>query len=107
MSQFVVDLSKPYEEESTIVSEKQNAPQFGDYQKTKKRSAFLRVLGWFAIILVVVLIAAGIGGYFYWQSVKKTPAYSLALVVDAARRGEKKQAEQLADPEAVMADFVP
>lgn len=106
MSQFAVDLSQ-HQEQPAVVSDEQNAPQFGDYQKPKGHSVFWRVLGWLAIILTVVLIAAGIGGYFYWQRVKKTPAYSLALVVDAARRGDKAQMEQFVDTEAVVDDFMP
>lgn len=112
MSQFVVDLREPQEEIPTAVSEKQSvpnrdAPQFGDYQKPKRRSVFLRVLGWFAAILATLLIIGGIGAFFYWQSVKKTPAYSLALLVDAARRGDQAQMEQLVDTEAVVEDFMP
>ncbi|MGI9036405.1 MAG: hypothetical protein ACR2GD_10255 [Pyrinomonadaceae bacterium] len=108
MSRFVVDLREPQQEQQpTNFAEKQNAPQFGDYQKPKRRSVFLRVLGWLAIALTAVLIIAGIGAYFYWQSVKKTPAYSLALVVDAARRGDNAQLDQLVDTESVIENFMP
>ena len=107
MSRFEVNLSEPQKDEAAAVSEIQNAPQFGDYQKPKERSIFVRVLGWFAVVLTVVVIAAGIGAYFYWRSVKKTPAYSLALIVDAARRGDQAQLEKLIDTEAVVEDFMP
>ena len=107
MSRFEVDLSEPQKDKTAVVSEKQNVPEFGDYQKPKNRSVFVKLLGWFAVVLTVVLIAVGIGAYVYWRSVKKTPAYSLALIVDAARRDDKAQLEKLIDTEAVVEDFMP
>lgn len=113
MSRFVVDLNNPHDEEKqTIVSEKQSAPDpetptLTAVQKPKKRSGCLRILGLTGIVLAIVLVIAGIGSYFYWQSVKKTPAYSLALVVDAARRDDKAQMAQVVDTEAVIDDFMP
>ena len=107
MSQFVVNLNEPQQEQKTIVSEKRNARNSGNGSQPKKRSVFLRVLGWLGIALAVILVIAGAGSFFYWQSVKKTPAYSLALIVDAARRDDKAQLEQLVDTEAVVEDFMP
>lgn len=107
MSRFVVDLNEPQPQQETSVSEKQNAPNLDNARQQKKRSGFWRVLGWLGIIFAVGLIVAGSGGFFYWQSVKKTPAYSLALVVDAARRNDQAQLEQVVDTEAVVDDFMP
>ncbi|NJM54342.1 MAG: hypothetical protein HC846_13755 [Blastocatellia bacterium] len=53
------------------------------------------------------MLIGAIGGYFYWQSVKKTPQYSLALLVDAARRDDKNQVAQIIDTEQVVNNFVP
>src|SRR5438876_1256394 len=47
-----------------------------------------RVLGFIAIILVVVIIGALAGGYFWWRHYQSQPAYSLALLVDAAQRND-------------------
>lgn len=107
MSQFVVNLNEPPEEEQTIVSEKKNIIEPENSAPTKKRSGCLKFLGWLAIVFAAVLVIGGIASYFYWQSVKKTPAYSLALLVDAARRDDKAQMEQLVDTEAVVDDFMP
>jgi len=106
MSRFVIDINEPKALE-TLAPPQQSIPQFGDYQKPKKRSLFLKVLGVFTISFFVVLLAAGIGGYLYWQSVKKTPQYSLALLVDAARRDDSAKIEQLVDTEAVVENFMP
>lgn len=67
----------------------------------------MRILGVLGILFVVILIVGGIGSYFYWQSVKKTPQYSLALLVDAARRDDKEQVSQIVDTEAVVNSFLP
>jgi hypothetical protein len=48
-----------------------------------------------------------IGGYFYCQILKKTPQYSLALIIDAARRDEQKAIDELIDTDATVDDFMP
>ncbi len=104
MSKFVVDLTEPKVE---MPLAKENIPQFGDYQKPEKPGVFVKMLKIFGILLVVILIVGGISGYFYWQNLKKTPQYSLALLIDAARRGDQKAIDQLVDTDAVINDFVP
>lgn len=98
MSRVVVDLTK---------QPQVNAPEFGDYQKPVKRSKVWRVLGILGGLLLLLAIAGLIGGYFYWQGVKKTPQYSLALLVDAARRDDKDQIDKIVDTEAVATNFIP
>ena len=46
-------------------------------------------------------------GFFYWQSIKTTPQYSLALLVDAARRDDQAEIDKLVNVDAVVDDFVP
>lgn len=48
-----------------------------------------------------------VGGFIYWQSLKGTPQYSLALLVDAAKRDDKAAMDQQIDIDAVVDDFVP
>ena len=104
MSKFVVDLNEPKGEASPV---KGNIPQFGDYQKPKKPGVFFKILKIFGVLLVIFLLVGGIFGYFYWQNLKRTPQYSLALLVDAARRDDQKTIDQLVDTDAVVDDFVP
>ena len=104
MSKFVVDLNEPKGEASP---EKENIPQFGEYQKPKKPNAFVKALKILGILLAVLLVVGGIFGYFYWQNLKKTPQYSLALLVDAARRNDQKTIDELVNTDAVVDDFVP
>ncbi len=104
MSKIVVDLTEPKNE---TPPENANVPNFGDYQKPEKPGVFVKTLKIFGIFLVVVLIVGGISGYFYWRNLKKTPQYSLALLIDAARRDDQKAIDELVDTDAIIDDFVP
>lgn len=59
------------------------------------------------LILLSVLVAAAIGFLIYYQGLKSTPQYSLALLVDAAKRDDKPDIDSLIDIGAVVEDFVP
>lgn len=102
MSRFTVNINSPEPETIKPISA---APVKNE--KPKKRRIFLKILGVLGILVVSVLLIGGIGGYFYWQSVKKTPEYSLALLVDAARRDDKNQVAQIVDTEAIVNGFLP
>ena len=66
-----------------------------------------RVLAIVAASAALIVVAAAAGFYLYWQSLKKTPAYSVALVVDAARRNDQVAIDELVDTGAVVDDFMP
>jgi len=105
MTRIVVDLTEPVKTET--VPKQSNAPEFGDYQKPKKRSVFAKILAILGIFLVTVLLIGAIGSYFYWQNLRATPQYSLALLVDAARRDDQRAIDELVDTNAVVNDFMP
>ena len=105
MSKIVVNLNEPTE--SNISPPAENAPNFGDYQKPQKPSILLKLLKIVGFVLLAVLVIGGIAGFVYWRNLKKTPQYSLALLVDAARRDDQKTIDELVDTDAVIDDFVP
>lgn len=100
MSKFVVDLN----EQSAKAA---NAPAGGGYQKPKTRSKFAKIVGVLAVVLLAILLVGTVGGYLYWRSYQNAPQYSLALLVDAARRGDQKTVDELIDADAVVDDFMP
>jgi hypothetical protein len=100
MSKIFVNL-----EESQV--ETKNSPSFGEYQQPPKRSILKKIFLFSVGFLLLSVIIGAIVSYFYWQSVKQSPQYSLALMVDAARRDDKQALDQLVDTEAVATDFVP
>lgn len=113
MSRFVVNFNepeKPEAEKQTAVKEQISPPgkiAGVEEQPKKKRGVFVKVLGALGVVLAGLLLIGGLVGYFYWQSLKTTPQYSLALLVDAARRDDREQMEKLVDTEAVVDSFIP
>ena len=100
MSKFVVDLDKPQSAAAEIV-----APPFGAYQNSQKKpNGLVKALKILGIALGLIVLAGAVGGYFYWQSLKKTPQYSLALIVDAARRDDREAINALVDTDAAVDD---
>jgi len=111
MSNFVVDLNEQRKEddepETETVQINAAASPLENYSKPKKPGVFAKVLKIIGGLLILFLIIGGIGGYFYWRHLKKTPQYSLALLVDAARRDDQKAIDELVDTDAVVEDFMP
>ena len=65
--------------------------------------------GWLRRIIlsiVAIVLAVSIASVAYYFHVRTTPEYSLALIFDAARSGDKVEIEKLVDTEAVVDDFV-
>ena len=104
MSKFTVDLDAPTQEKTAEIKK---VPAFGAYQKPEKKSVFGKILKITGIALFVLLIIGAIGGFFYWRHLKTTPQYSLALLIDAARRDDQKAIDELVDVDAVVDDFLP
>ena len=59
------------------------------------------------LVLLAIVAIVGVGGLLYYQSLKHTPQYSLALLVDAAKRDDKAEVDSLIDIDAVVDDFMP
>jgi len=60
-----------------------------------------------ALVVGGLALVALVGAYAWWQSYKRGPAYSLALLVDAARRDDFQAVESLIDGDRVAQGFVP
>ncbi len=73
----------------------------------RKRSVLKTVLVTAAVTFVVVGTVAGVGAYFYWRHLRTTPQYSLALIVDSAKRSDDATVGELVDIDAVVDDFLP
>lgn len=104
MSRFEVNLNESNTEKP---EKKADSPVFGLNDKPEKKSRVKKILKILAVSLGAILLLTAIGGFFYWQQVKTTPEYSLALLVDAARRDDQAEIEKLVNVDAVVEDFVP
>ena len=58
------------------------------------------------IVALSLVVFAGLSVYLYYRSFRDTPQYSLALLVDAAKRDDKEEIAKLVDTDAVVDDFV-
>ncbi len=66
-----------------------------------------RVLSAGALVCVGLLLLFALGGYWWWQRFQRQPAYSLALLVDAAERDDAATFARLIDVDAVSRSLVP
>jgi len=98
MSKFVVDINNPVSVE---------LPGFGVYAEPKRLSRVKKAIAITGISVAIVALAVAVGGYVYWRSLQDTPQYSLALIIDAARRDDQATIDQLVDSDAVVDDFLP
>jgi hypothetical protein len=63
-------------------------------------------LRWLGLILGAFLITGFAAVFFWWQYYKTTPAYSLAVLVDAAQRNDVAAFDRIIDMEKVIDNFV-
>lgn len=75
--------------------------------KQKKSTGFGKILRIIGVLAFAAIIFGAVGGFFYWQTLKKTPQYSLALLIEAARSDDQEKIDQLVDTDAVVDDFLP
>lgn len=102
MGKYVVEIEKqPFgmSKDGPLVTDTPAVP--------KKRSVLKTVAVTAVITIVAVTAVAGTGFYFYWRHLRTTPQYSLALIVDSAKRHDEATVGQLVDIDAVVDDFLP
>jgi len=73
-------------------------------QRFGRAGRLLSVTGLVVIALVLVLL---LGSYLWWRSFERSPAYSLALLVDAAQRGDNQAVGPLIDADQIAQGFIP
>ncbi|MDT7690534.1 MAG: hypothetical protein QOE46_3293 [Acidobacteriota bacterium] len=66
-----------------------------------------RLLSITGLIIAGVLLVLLVGLYAWWQGFKKSPPYSLALLVDAAQHDDVQGVESLIDADQIAQGFVP
>ncbi len=83
------------------------SPGFGGYSEPARPSRSRKALLTVAAIATALILLATVGGYFYWRSFIDTPQYSLALLVDAARRNDQAQVDQFVAIDNIVDEFLP
>ena len=71
-----------------------------------KRRRWPRVLAILAGIVVVIIVVAAASGFFWWRRYQSTPAYTLALIVDAAQRNDVAEFQKRIDDEEIAKNMI-
>lgn len=72
----------------------------------RKSRRWLRVLGVLFVIVLIIAGIAAIGGFFAWRRFQSTPSYALALMIDAAQRGDMAEFQKRLDDEEIAKNMV-
>jgi hypothetical protein len=67
----------------------------------RKRRRWPRVLAILAGLVLVIVVVAAVGGFFWWRRYQSTPAYTLALLIDAAQRNDAAEFQKLIDDDEI------
>jgi nitrate reductase NapE component len=59
-----------------------------------KRRRWPRVLAFLALLLLVFVAVAAVGGFLLWRRYQSSPTYALALILDAAQRNDVAEFEK-------------
>lgn len=66
-----------------------------------------KILLTIALVLGSIVAAAGLGGFLWYRSYKRTPAYSLARLTDAVQRNDTQEFDRIVDLDRITENFVP
>jgi hypothetical protein len=91
-NRIVIDLNQP--------------PPPGGWPRRKRPGRAGRILGIIGVLLLLLIIGIGVGAFFWWQHVKSGPAYTLALIVDAAQRNDRQEMDRVIDYDKVSEALV-
>src|SRR6476620_12218637 len=86
------------------LDEAQAAPDSG--RRRRARGGAGRLLLIVSVVLLLLVGGVAAGGYFWWRNYQNSPAYSLALLADAAQRNDNATVESIIDSDKVCDDFV-
>lgn len=73
----------------------------------KKGSRGARILLIVLLVIAALLLGLAIGFFIWWRSYKTGPAYSLALLVDAAQRNDAAGIDEVLDTNRIVQNFAP
>ena len=71
-----------------------------------KRGRWRRILALFMGVVLVVVLAAIVGGFFGWRYYQSTPAYTLTLMIDAAQRNDLAEFQKRIDDEEIAKNML-
>ena len=76
---------------------------FGAGRKTRRWPKVVAIL---LVLIFACIVGLAVGGFFWWRHYQTTPAYSVALIVDAAQRDDMVAFGKQVDDDAVARNLV-
>lgn len=92
---------------SRIVIDVARAQAEAQERRRRRFGRFGRLLSVTGLVVAGLILVLLVGGYAWWRGYEKSPAYSLALLVDAAQRGDNQAVESLIDADEIAKGFIP
>jgi hypothetical protein len=77
-------------------------PRGAKVTSRKRGSRWPKLLAALGIVMVTLAVLAVGGAFLWWQHYKTTPAYSLALLVDAVQRNDVVVVNQIVDVDKIV-----
>lgn len=74
--------------------------------RQKKPRRLARILAVVAVFVLVLIVLAFVGLFFWWRNYQRSPSYSLALLVQAAQRSDTQEMSRLVDDEEIVRNMV-
>ena len=81
------------------------AAQQGRATRAKSRRG-RRILTIIFGLFLLIAVAVAAGGFFWWRNYQTTPAYTLALIVDAAQRNDLPEFQKRIDDEEIAKNMI-
>ena len=92
---------------SRIVIDVDRARAEGEQKRSRRFGRAGRALGITGIVIIGLVLALLVGTYAWWQGFRKSPPYSLALLLDAAERDDVQAVETFIDADQIAQGFIP
>jgi hypothetical protein len=93
-------VSGPQNRKRFVISFEQPHGAKGPIARRGKR--WPKIVAALGIIIVLVAVLAAAGGFLWWRHYRTTPAYSLALLVDAAQRNDVTVVNEIVDIDKIV-----
>ena len=65
-----------------------------------------KVLGVLFTLFLIAIVGVAVGGFFLWRYYQSTPSYALAVMIDAAQRGDTAEVEKRLDDDELSKNMV-
>jgi hypothetical protein len=68
----------------------------------RKPRRWPRILALLALVIIGAIVLAAVGGYLWWRNYQSSPVYSVALLMDAAQKGDMDEMARFLDREQIV-----